>query len=197
MAKLITMPARVRRTSRRRRAGSRLARIWADARGRIDTENPQAKVAALLVAGGLGALAQYLFIGGRRAARRRHTARDRAGAALRRGGRAAVHRTKYLEGVGAGVAHKAAHALPGVGAHKEQPDDVTLAQKVESIAFRKAHVPKEHVNVNAENGIVYLRGWLEREDEIAALVRMAAAVEGVQRVENLLHAHSSGDGPAS
>jgi osmotically-inducible protein OsmY len=43
------------------------------------------------------------------------------------------------------------------------------------------------VSVNAENGVVYLRGRLESEREIEDLVRAAAAVEGVARIENMLH----------
>ena len=43
------------------------------------------------------------------------------------------------------------------------------------------------MSVNAESGIVYLRGRLENDDEIHRLVKAAAAVEGVDRVESLLH----------
>ena len=48
--------------------------------------------------------------------------------------------------------------MPGVGGHKEPLDDVSLAQKVEGEAFRQAGVSKAHVSVNAERGVVYLRG---------------------------------------
>ena len=101
--------------------------------------------------------------------------------------RAAVRRAKYTEGVAEGVAHRAAHAMPGVGKRKEPLDDVSLAQKVEGEAFRQASVSKAHVSVNAEGGVVYLRGRLDSEREIEALVRAAGAVEGVNRVENKLH----------
>jgi hypothetical protein len=141
----------------------------------------------LLAALALGALAEYFVLDRRHAARRRHMARERGLAALRRRSRGAVRRAKYLEGVAQGVAYKAAHALPGVRGHTAPPDDATLAQKVESIAFREAHVPKEHVNVNAENGVVFLRGRLERDEQVAQLIRATEAVEGVRRVHNLLH----------
>ena len=142
---------------------------------------PAALVAALLVACGVGALAQY-FLDRRHGAGRRHVARDRARGATRRRSRDAVRRAKYLEGRAEGVAHKAAHAVPGVGGHNEPLDDTTLAQKVESIAFRKAGVPKDHVSVNAEKGVVYLRGQLERGEQIEDLVRAIAAIEGVAGV---------------
>jgi osmotically-inducible protein OsmY len=143
-------------------------------------------MAALLVAGGLGALAEYFF-DRQHGARRRHVVRDRTGAALRRRSRDAVRRAKYLEGVAEGVAYKAAHALPGVGGHKEPPDDVALAQKVESIAFRKARVPKGQVSVNADNAVIHLRGQLESDEQIEELVRATHAIEGVNSVKNLLH----------
>jgi osmotically-inducible protein OsmY len=77
--------------------------------------------------------------------------------------------------------------VPGVGGLKEPLDDVSLAQKVESIAFRQAGVPKGQVSVNAENAVIYLRGQLERDEQIAELVRASHAIEGVNGVKNLLH----------
>jgi osmotically-inducible protein OsmY len=109
--------------------------------------------------------------------------RDRTRAVLRRRSRDTVRRAKYLEG----VAYKAAHAVPGIGGHKEPPDDVTLAQKVESIAFRKTGVPKGQVSVNADNAVIYLRGHLESDEQIEELVRATHAIEGVNGVKNLLH----------
>jgi hypothetical protein len=152
---------------------------------------PAATMAALLVAGGIGALAEYFFFDRQHGARRRHMARDRTRAALRRRSRDAVRRAKYLEGLAEGVAYKAAHAVPGVGAHKEQPDDVTLAQKVESIAFRKAGVPKGQVSVNADSAVIYLRGQLGSDEQIEELVRATHAIEGVSGVKNLLHVRSA------
>lgn len=148
---------------------------------------PTTMIGALLVAAGVGALAEYFFFDRQHGARRRHLLRDRTRAALRRRSRDAVRRAKYLEGVAEGAAHKAAHAVPGVGAHKEPPDDVTLTQKVESIAFRKAGVPKGQVSVNADNAVIYLRGHLESDKQIEELVRATHAIEGVNDVKSLLH----------
>jgi osmotically-inducible protein OsmY len=144
-------------------------------------------MAALLVACGVGALAEYFFLDRQSGARRRHMVRDRTRAVLRRRSRDAARRAKYLEGVAEGVAYKAAHAVPGVGGQKEPPDDVTLAQKVESIAFRQAGVPKGQVSVNSDNAVIYLRGRLESDGQIEELVRVTHAIEGVSGVKNLLH----------
>jgi hypothetical protein len=161
-----------------------------------NTGGPATKVAALLAAACVGALAEYLFFDRQHGARRRHIARDRTRAALRRRSRDAVRRAKYLEGVAEGVAHKTAHAVPGVGRHKEPLDDVTLAQKVESIAFRKAGVPKGHVSVNADDAVIYLRGQLESDTQIEELVRATRAIEGVNGVKNLLHTRNATSGGA-
>ena len=193
MANLITSRPRVRKARRGRWTGERLARTMRrDGRGRArSTGGPAATMAALLVAGGVGALAEYFFLDRQHGARRRHMVRDRTRAALRRRSRDTVRRAKYLEGVAEGVAYKAAHAVPGVGGHKEPPDDVTLAQKVESIAFRKAGVPKGQVSVNADNAVIYLRGQLESDEQIEELVRATHAIEGVNGVKNLLHTRTT------
>ena len=85
-----------------------------------------------------------------------------------------------------------AHALKQKGTHlreepKPQPDDVTLARKVETEIFRGAEVPKGKINVNAENGKVVLRGEAESAEMIDELVAKARNVQGVQDVESLLH----------
>ena len=193
MANLITRRPRVRATSRGRRAGERFARVLKGrGRGRARSiGGPAATIPALLVAGGVGALAEYFFVDRQHGARRRHMVRDRTRAALRHRSRDAVRRAKYLEGVAEGAAYKAAHGVPGVGGNKEPPDDVTLAQKVESIAFRKAGVPKGRVSVNADNAIIYLRGQLESDEQIEDLVRATHAIEGVNGVKNLLHTRTT------
>jgi hypothetical protein len=142
---------------------------------------------AILGAFMAGAIAEFFLFDRRHARRRRHLARERSAAIVRRRSRAAVRRARYLEGTAEGVAHRAAHALPGRNGQREPLDDVSLARKVESEAFREAGVSKSHVSVNAEKGVVFLRGSLETEREIEDLVRAAAGVDGVARVESRLH----------
>src|SRR5204863_350745 len=66
---------------------------------------------------------------------------------------------------------------------KPQPDDVTLAHKVETIIFRNHEVPKGQISVNAEDGVVWLRGEVPTESMIEALVERTREVTGVRRVE--------------
>jgi hypothetical protein len=70
---------------------------------------------------------------------------------------------------------------------KPLPDDVTLAHMVESELFRDEQVPKGQINVNAENGKVYLRGEVGQQEMIRDLEERARSIHGVQEVENLLH----------
>jgi osmotically-inducible protein OsmY len=145
------------------------------------------RIGAVLAAFSIGALAHRYVFDRQNARRRRHMARERNIARVRRRARETAKRARYLEGIAEGMAHKAAHAVPGTNTHKEPPDDLTLAQKVESEAFRHAAVSKAHVSVNAEGGTVYLRGRLDSDEEIQKLVKATAAVDGVKRVESLLH----------
>jgi len=83
-----------------------------------------------------------------------------------------------------GLRHRVMHLREQ---QKPQPNDATLVAKVESEVFRDTEVPSGSVNVNAENGVVVLRGQLESEQLIAQLVAKVRKVQGVQDVESLLH----------
>ena len=158
-----------------------------------DTRSRIGQAGALVGAAGFGAVLDHFVLDRQHARRRRHMARDQALATIRRRKRDAVRRAKYVEGKAEGVVSRTAHAVPGRN-RPEEPDDVTLSQKVESCAFRKAHVPKQDVSVNAENGVVYLRGQLEDDEQIEALVRWARRVDGVKDVRSLLHTANGAGG---
>ena len=133
----------------------------------------------LALAGAIGAAIAYFFDpdNGRR---RRKEVVKRSAKKFRQAGQQA-------QGVGAqatGLKEKATHLKEQ---QKPQPDDVTLARKVESEIFRDADVPKGKINVNVEDGVVYLRGEIEERDLIKDLEKQAKNVQGVLAVENLLH----------
>jgi hypothetical protein len=69
----------------------------------------------------------------------------------------------------------------------KQYDDATLKDKVESELFRVEHEVKGAINVNAQEGIVQLRGQLPSQDLIDTLVERTQKIQGVRDVENLLH----------
>ena len=53
--------------------------------------------------------------------------------------------------------------------------------------FRDPDVPKGQIDVNAEDGIVILRGEVEGPALIKDLEEKTRSVQGVKDVENLLH----------
>jgi osmotically-inducible protein OsmY len=132
-----------------------------------------------VLAGAIGAAIAYFFDpdNGRR---RRKVLADKTGKYARQAGQQA-------QGAGAQAGGLKAKAANLKETEKPQPDDVTLARKVETEIFRDAEVPKGQINVNAEDGVVYLRGEVE-PDLAQDLAAKAGKVQGVLGVENLLHA---------
>lgn len=116
--------------------------------------------------------------------RRRKMLVDRTGGVFRRGGRRAERAGRMVAAEAYGLKQKATHLREE---EKAEPDDVTLARKVETQLFRPADAPKGQVDINVENGVVYLRGEVERPEIIEDLEKNARKVKGVREVENLLH----------
>jgi osmotically-inducible protein OsmY len=130
----------------------------------------------------IGAALVYFF-DPQQGARRRNMLRDRVLAFFRRRGRQAQRMGRAASAEVYGAKQKATHL-------REEPkefDDQTLKAKVESEVFRPADAPKGDVDVNVEDGVVYLRGQVERQEMVEDLERRVRSVQGVERVENLLH----------
>jgi hypothetical protein len=170
----LPMPARIRRD--RRTAADRLAIPAAAAVGGIV----------------LGVVLGY-FLDPAAGRRRRHGTRDRALSRVRRSERRAARRARRAESHAVGVARRALNARHR---RREPVDDVTLAHKVESELFRRPDVPKGSISVNAEDGVVFLRGAIDREEDIARLETETRRIAGVRDVENLLHTRGT-TAPAS
>jgi osmotically-inducible protein OsmY len=66
-------------------------------------------------------------------------------------------------------------------------NDATLAQKVQTEIFRAVDSPKGTVDVNVANGVVQLRGEVERPELIDDLARRVRNIQGVRNVESFLH----------
>jgi osmotically-inducible protein OsmY len=131
----------------------------------------------------LGAALTYFF-DPQQGRRRRAMAKDRVTAFFRQRARKAEQVGQGASAQVEGLVEKAPHLEEEP---KPQPDDVTLARKVETEIFRDAEVPKGQINVNAENGTIYLRGEVEKPELIQDLEERTRKVQGVQDVENLLH----------
>lgn len=90
----------------------------------------------------------------------------------------------------AGKAKGAAQsATPGAGREpaEERLNDPALARKVESEVFRDDTLPKGDISVNAEYGVIYLRGQITDREAMDKVVERARGVSGVRGVENLTH----------
>ena len=111
------------------------------------------------------------------------TVKDKT-ASVKSGAGGATERAKAAAGKARGAVQGVAKKMPGAG---ETPDDVTLARTVETEIFRPADAPKGSVSVNAENGVVFLRGEVEDAGWIERLENEAKQVSGVKEVRNLLH----------
>lgn len=135
------------------------------------------------LAGGAGAGLMF-FLDPAQGKRRRHVTRDRALAAARRAGRRLERVRRRAAADVYGLAQRATHPQP---ADTPLPNDPTLAQKVESILFRDPDVPKGRLNINVVDGVVVLRGEVERPDQITALEREVRQIPGVRGVESYLH----------
>ena len=98
-----------------------------------------------------------------------------------------------IAGAAAAIATRRGRVLLGKlrglvsGAIPRRYDDGTLKAKVESELFRDEHEVKGSISVNAQQGVVQLRGELPSQDLIDALVGRTQQIHGVREVESLLH----------
>ena len=143
------------------------------------------KLRRLSLIGGvvIGALLAFLF-DPRLGHRRRRYLRDRLTGTARRRVRRSHRFARMLGAYGRGYGARLFHRRP---ADRSQPDDVTLAHKVETELFRPADVPKGQININVQHGIVQLRGEVPEPEMINDLAEKARHIAGVLEVENLLH----------
>jgi BON domain len=116
-------------------------------------------------------------------ARRRALVRDRTAGAIRRLLRRSARRARVVGTHGLGWSKRVRH----LNEEPKEYDDATLTQKVQTELFRPADAPKGTVDVNVANGIVQLRGEVERPELIDDLVQKVHAIQGVHEVESFLH----------
>jgi osmotically-inducible protein OsmY len=132
-----------------------------------------------------GFVAEY-FLDPDRGKSRRAQLSDRARAIprrlARRIGAETSARARYATGVARGAVHRVTNLAPRL-----PENDATLAQKVRSEVLGSAQFSHETVAVDAANGVVTLRGQLPTSRVIDALTDEVARVNGVRRVENLVH----------
>jgi hyperosmotically inducible periplasmic protein len=113
---------------------------------------------------------------------RRSQAKDQLQAKVRRAGDQADATATHVENKVEGLVEKASQR-----GGEPPDDDKTLVDKIKSEVLGKTEYVGSDVVVDAVNGVVTLRGQLERAEKIDDLAAAVAAVPGVSRVENFLH----------
>ena len=68
-----------------------------------------------------------------------------------------------------------------------ETNDPTLVSRVESELFRDPAIPKGYLNIDAANGVVTLRGTVKDDAQARDILERTGAVEGVDKVVDLLH----------
>ena len=164
----------------------RTGRTWGVARTRVVTARqpaPTVSTGTALAAGAAGGAAGAYFLDPQNGKRRRHQAFDRLKALLRRSAAEGQRKARYAAGVAKGAAYEAG----GAGDGAESLPDPDLANKVRTEIFRGEDAPNGDVSVNAEDGVVYLRGEVDSAEEIERLAAQSQEINGVRGVVNLLH----------
>jgi hypothetical protein len=142
---------------------------------------PTAAVAGIAVAG--GAAVAYFLDPERGRARRAQTI-DRLAGFTRRTADSAARAGRKLSSDAGGWTNMVV-SLPARRI-REPLDDATLAHKVESELFRDKDIEKGKININAENGVIVVRG--EAPMDVARQIEFRVRrIDGVKEVHNLLH----------
>jgi osmotically-inducible protein OsmY len=135
---------------------------------------------------GLGAIIQYLRdpqLGRTRRARLKDQAAARARRPLRKAEDQYRKKSKLARDRATGLAHEATTSA----AERVPEVDRALVDKVRSDVFGGERWRPYTINVDAVDGVVTLRGQLDRRDQIEAAEIAAGRVPGVRRVESFLH----------
>jgi osmotically-inducible protein OsmY len=141
------------------------------------------QIAAAFAAGTAAGAGLFYFVDSVSGRRRRKISGDRAVGSVRRTWRRTARAGRRVRSTAYGATQRVRH-------RREEPkdlDDVTLARKVETEIFRDPGVPKGQINVNAQRGLVQLRGEVPTADMLTELVERTRKVQGVREVESLLH----------
>ena len=128
-----------------------------------------------------GAAAAH-FLDPERGASRRSAVAGQAASTARSGAASAQSQAAKATGKAKGAVHS---TTPG--SRLEDPDDVTIARKVETEIFRAPDAPKGDVSVDVQDGVAHLRGEVADEEWADRLASEARNVEGVKGVESHLH----------
>ncbi|HZA26437.1 MAG TPA: BON domain-containing protein [Actinomycetota bacterium] len=137
----------------------------------------------LFAAGSVAGAALAFLFDPQRGKARRKKAIDRVGGTVRKATRRTARFGRHMASDARGMARR----LAARGERRMPETDAVLVTKVESEVLGDPDLPKGSVSINAEDGIIVLRGQVERPEQIRRLEKAVRKVDGVQGVENLLH----------
>ncbi len=80
----------------------------------------------------------------------------------------------------------AAGSLTGGGADESVERDQAVTSRVETALFSDSSTPKDQININTVDGVVYVRGTIGTKEQIDEIERRVKGVQGVDAVINLL-----------
>ncbi|MFN8538192.1 MAG: BON domain-containing protein [Thermomicrobiales bacterium] len=103
------------------------------------------------------------------------------------GGASARRRSTCSIG-GRGSAAEEVLGAAGGGADAAAQRDQEINARVEADVFRDSSVPKNQININTVDGVVYIRGTVASQQAISDIEERAKKVSGVDAVINLLAA---------
>jgi hyperosmotically inducible periplasmic protein len=161
-----------------------MQRLWECDRHAVS----RGRVAWMCIASSLMTGTLVYFLDPERGKRRRHMARDRFLARMRRLGRDMRGSVRGAAAESYAMSHRMIHLVPRT---TDIADDETLRQRIESQLFRDRHFPKGDLNINCEHGMVILRGEIDSPLEITQLEERVRRTPGVRGVQNLLHPHGT------
>jgi osmotically-inducible protein OsmY len=148
--------------------------------------NARIRPLSVLIGAGVGAAVAYFFDPVRGRSRRIQAAEQLAATGrdlLRQTSRQGSRALSDLQGQADRLGQQAAVQTERLATQ----DDVTVAKRVESQIFRDRSLPSGAVSVNAEDGVIVLRGELDSEEQIRRVEAAAREVAGVRGIQNLLH----------
>jgi osmotically-inducible protein OsmY len=140
----------------------------------------------LITIAGTGAAAYFLDPD--EGKRRRNLAQDRVAAFFRQRARGTERAKRAAGSFAAGLRER---AKATVREERAPGDDVTLKHKIETELFREPDAPKGSVNIDVAEGVVTLRGQVDRPEQVRDLEAKARSIAGTRDVQNLLHTPDS------
>ena len=173
-------------------AGPTARKLRSQARDRADAsrkrvgywvagEEPPKRGKGLAILGaGVGAAAAF-FLDPNSGKRRRAIARDWMLARARTAGR------RTARGIGSRAEGLRQRIVSGGNDGDRSFNDPTLEQKVQSEVFMGLDLSSKQISIMVTNGVVSLRGSVDRPDLIATIEERVRSVDGVRDVENQLH----------